>query len=137
MKSVAPPRPSVFARVTAFSLECPHCCTLDVVRTGRRWGSPNFNPLTNRWICRACRRLFAVGLAVRPVSPTGNRSPKAVVPLDCLPQPDQRAALWQLQNRALVRKTAHRSGNPVNLLGCPCLDREDVDPDCPFHAGYQ
>lgn len=135
MKSTTFPRPYVYARVAAFSLECPSCGAVDTIRTGgRRWRSANFNPLTCRWFCRSCRRLFAVGLAVWPVAPTGNRSQRWAMPLDCQPKPDQFSALRQLHNRALVRKTPRRCRDSINLMDCPCLDREDIDPACPFHA---
>jgi hypothetical protein len=134
------PRRSVFARPIAFDLECPFCGALDVVRGvrggGRRWRSPNFNPMTRRWTCRHCRRLFAVGLAVWPVARTGNRPGRGTLrvtePLDTRPKPEHRAPLRELYG--LVRQSAHRRGAPVNLMGCPCLDRDDVDPACPFHA---
>jgi hypothetical protein len=131
------PRPYVFARATAFSLECPYCGAVDVVRGsgGRRWRSPNFNPVTRRWQCRQCRRLCAIGLAVWPVAPTGNhlrREARGLGPLDADPKPGQVKRLRELHG--IVRRSAHQRNGPVNLMGCPCLDRDDVDPACPFHS---
>lgn len=136
MKS-AQPRPYVFARVLAFDVECPSCGTIAKVRGGgRRWRSPNFNPVTRRLACRSCRRLFAVGLAIWRVARTGNRPGRGrqrqPAPMDCQPKPEQLAALRS--DYGLVRQPPHRRATPINLIGCPCLDREDVDPACPFHS---
>jgi hypothetical protein len=119
-----------------FALECPDCGTVDLVRDGgRRWRSPNFNPVTRRWMCRHCRRLFAIGLAVWPVAHTGNRPRRGnrqpPWPPDTQSKPEHWPALRQLYGA--VRQPARR-GALVNLMDCPCLDRDDIDPACPFHG---
>jgi hypothetical protein len=122
----------VFARPVAFDLECPDCGTLDVVRAGRGRWSANFNEITHRWMCRGCRRLWMIGLAVWPLRRTGNRQRGPARPLDVRPTDKQLLDLPQLYG--VVRQQRYRRGAPVNLVGCPCLDRDDLDPACPFHG---
>jgi hypothetical protein len=125
----------VFARPLAFDLECPTCGTVDVVRHGRPWWRTRasaFNPITHRWRCRTCRQIFAVGLALWPVSRTGNRRPKGVGrPPDTRPSLNQISVLNEL--RGVVRKQTRSLRDPVNLL-CHCLDRDDFDPARPWHG---
>jgi hypothetical protein len=123
-------RRHTFARVTAFDLQCPHCGTVDSVGPSRRpWKTHGtFNPVTSKWRCPSCRRILVIGVAAWRPQRTGNRQRGVARPADTIPTPVQLVEL-----RGLVRPETRRRGDPVNLI-CNCLDRDDVDPACPFHG---
>lgn len=114
-----------FARLTAFDLACPRCGTVDSVSCLRPWWKKktNFDPWRSRWRCRVCRRVFAVGLALWPVSRAGNR-PREARPADTIPTMQQLLGL-----KLLAERGWH---DPVNLI-CECLD-EKRSITCPLHA---
>lgn len=64
----SPPR--TFARVRGFDLACPNCGAVDVVPPSSGpalvEGHECFDWWRSRWRCRACRRVFAVGLVLWP-----------------------------------------------------------------------
>ena len=74
-RAPAPPR-HTFARVVGFDVACPNCGAVDAVRSasGLPWwkGTKCFDWWRSRWRCRACRRVFAVGLVLWPTP----RSPR-------------------------------------------------------------
>jgi hypothetical protein len=73
-----------------------------------------------------------VGLALWPVSRTGNRLPRGVGrPPDTIPTDQQLNELNRLHG--VFRKQKRSFGDPVNLV-CQCLERDDADPACPWHG---
>ena len=130
-----PSRRRVFARVLSFDLECPHCGTIDCVRTRSRlpWlnASPRFHIFRSRWRCRACRRVYAVGLALWPASRAGNRPRGDRRPLDTRPSLTQIMQMRQVLG--LVRGQSRGWHDEVNLI---CICGADADgehtPDCPL-----
>ena len=139
MKSFTPTleRRHVFARPISFDLECPHCGSVDSIGRSRRpWKTfGHYNPITSKWLCPTCRRLFKIGLAIWPVSRTGNRQRGIARSADTIPSERELQSLRQLSG--IVRVQSRGRGAPVNLIACPCLDRDDFDPACPFHAGEE
>jgi hypothetical protein len=113
-----------FARLTAFDLACPQCGTVDSVSCLRPWWKrkTNFDPWRSRWRCRACRRVFAVGLALWPVSRAGNR-PREARPTDTIPTTQELLGLQLVAERGW--------NDPVNLT-CECVD--SASPACPLHG---
>ena len=88
-----------FARLSAFDVACPNCGTVDSVSAVRPWWrrkAKNFDPWRSRWRCRACRRVFAVGVVFWPVSRAGNR-PRESRPADTIPSKQE---LLGLQSRS-------------------------------------
>ena len=128
-------RRRVFARVLSFDLECPHCGTIDCVRATSRlpWlnASPRFHIVRSRWRCRACRRVYAVGLALWPVRRAGNRPRGDRRPLDTRPSLTQIMQMRQVLG--LVRGQSRGWHDEVNLI-CICGADEDSEhtPDCPL-----
>jgi hypothetical protein len=114
-----------FARVAAFDVACPRCGTIDCVSSARPWWKrkTNFDPWRSRWRCRVCRRVFAVGVVLWPVSRAGNR-PRESRPLDTIPTKQELLGLLQAADRGW--------SDPVNLI-CTCAseDRRHA-PDCPL-----
>ena len=114
-----------FARLTAFDVACPNCGTVDCVSSLRPWWKrkANFDPWRSRWRCRVCRRVFAVGVVLWPVSRAGNR-PREGRPLDTIPTKQELLGLRQVAERGW--------GDPVNLA-CTCARaNEGHAPDCPL-----
>lgn len=123
-----------FARVLDFDVVCPQCGTIDCVRSRSRlpgWKARlRFNPITARWQCRACRRIYAVGLAVWPVRRTGNVPRDFGQPVDTVPNEFQRADLHELYG--IVRAESRGWRDPVNLIcTCPAFEGKHA-PDCPL-----
>ena len=114
----------VFARLSAFDLACPQCGTVDSVSSLRPWWKrkTNFDPWRSRWRCRACRRVFAVGLALWPVSRAGNR-PREARPADTIPTKQELLGLQLVAERGW--------NDPVNVT-CECVD--NASPACPLHG---
>jgi hypothetical protein len=101
-----------FARLTAFDVACPTCGTVDCVSAQRPWWKrkTNFDPWRSRWRCRTCRRVFAVGVALWPVTKAGGR-PRERRPADTIPTTPELLGL---------QLAAERGWNdPVNLT-CEC-----------------
>ena len=117
-----------FARLTAFDVACPQCGTIDSVSRLRPWWKrkANFDPWRSRWRCRTCRRVFAVGLALWPVSRAGNR-PREARPVRHDPHASR--SCWGF--RLLVERGW---GDPVNVT-CECVDGQS-SPACPLHASH-
>ena len=123
-QSRSQPGRRTFARLTAFDVACPQCGTVDSVSSLRPWWKrkTNFDPWRSRWRCRTCRRVFAVGLALWPVSRAGNR-PREARPLDTIPTPPELLGL---------QVAAERGWNdPVNLV-CECVGSNAAE--CPLHG---
>jgi hypothetical protein len=121
------PQPSrrTFARLSAFDVACPNCGTVDCVQQGRLWWKrkTNFDPWRSRWRCGVCRRVFAVGVVLWPVSRAGNR-PREGRPADTIPSPQELLGLLQVTERGW--------NDPVNLT-CTCGRRGDGHaPQCPL-----
>jgi hypothetical protein len=114
-----------FARLTAFDVACPQCLSIDSVSCLLPWWKrkANFDPVRSRWRCRVCRRVFAVGLALWPVSRAGNR-PREQRPADTIPTGQELMGLLLVAQRGW--------GDPVNLT-CECEDGP-ASPACPLHA---
>ena len=113
-----------FARLTAFDVACPQCGTVDSVSSVRPWWKrkTNFDPWRSRWRCRTCRRVYAVGLALWPVSRAGNR-PREARPIDTIPTKQELLGL---------QLAAERGWNdPVNLT-CECVGSASAA--CPLHG---
>ena len=102
-----------FARLSAFDVACPQCGTVDSVSCLRPWWKrkTNFDPHRSRWRCRTCRRVFAVGLALWPVSRAGNR-PREARPTDTIPTKQELLGLQLVAERGW--------GDPINLV-CQCV----------------
>ena len=115
-----------FARLTAFDVACPQCGTVDSVSCLRPWWKrkTNFDPHRSRWRCRTCRRVFAVGLALWPVSRAGNR-PREARPVDTIPTKQEFLGLQLAAER-------RGWGDPVNLT-CECMDGR-LSLACPLHG---
>jgi len=127
---IRPVRRHVFARVLSFDLECPHCGTIDAVRTGRR-APPRFHMVRSRWRCRACRRIYSVGLVVRPVRRAGNRPYNDGQPPDTTPTDDQMRQLQQVLGE--TRGESVGWYDAVNLICiCGAEARGDHTHDCPL-----
>jgi hypothetical protein len=116
-----------FARLTAFDVACPQCGTVDSVSSLRPWWKreTNFDPWRSRWRCRRCRRVFAVGLALWPVSRAGNR-PREARPADTIPTKQELLGLMLVADRGW--------GDPVNVT-CECVEGAS-SPACPLHATH-
>jgi hypothetical protein len=87
----------------------------------------------SRWRCRACRRVYCVGLALWPARRTGNRLRYADGrPVDTIPSRAQIDGLNELYG--LVRAQSRGWRQPVNLI-CTCGVSVDDDhrPDCPLN----
>ena len=113
-----------FARLTAFDLACPNCGTVDCVSAVRPWWrrKTNFDPWRSRWRCRSCRRVFAVGIALWPVSTAGNR-PREGRPVDTIPTKHELLGLQQTAQRGWC--------DPVNLTR-DCVGTDSSG--CPLHG---
>ncbi len=129
-----PPHTCTFARIVGFDLSCPNCGTVDCVRSasGLPWwkGTTHFDSWRSRWQCRACRRVYVVGLALWPARRAGNRPRPDGRPIDTIPD---RAQVMQLREvHGLVRTQSRGWHEPVNLI-CTC-DRGDDEHrlDCPL-----
>jgi hypothetical protein len=120
------PQPArrTFARLTAFDVACPNCGTVDCVQRGRLWWTrkTNFDPWRSRWRCRVCRRVFAVGVVLWPVSRAGNR-PREARPADTIPTKQELLGLLQVAERGW--------NDPVNLT-CECMGTSSAG--CPLHG---
>ena len=78
-----------FARVQAFTAECPHCGAVSAVRAANQHGSTApaiYDPRTARWTCRECGRTYVVGLLAWPC-PRGQGA--QAPPDDQIPGPRQ------------------------------------------------
>jgi hypothetical protein len=126
-QSRSQPRRRTFARLTAFDVACPQCGTVDTVSSLQPWWKrkTNFDPHRSRWRCRTCRRVFAVGLALWPVSRAGNR-PREARPVDTIPTKQELLGLMLIADRGW--------GDPVNLTS-ECADGQS-SPACPLHAPH-
>jgi hypothetical protein len=129
----APPR-RTFARVVGFDLACPNCGAVDAVRSasGLPWwkGTKCFDWWRSRWRCRACRRVFAVGLVLWPTRRAGNRPRGGGQPVDTVPSTVQAGSLQLVYG--LVRTQTRGWYDPVNLI-CTCAsDDHRHAPDCPL-----
>ena len=100
-----------FARLTAFDVACPQCGTVDSVSRLQPWWKrkTNFDPHRSRWRCRTCRRVFAVGVALWPVSRAGNR-PREARPVDTIPTKQELLGLM-LGEEVLERELHARFGH--------------------------
>ena len=132
-----PPPRRTFARVTAFDLACPNCGAVDCVRTasGLPWwkGTEHFNRVRSRWRCRACRRVYVVGLALWPARRSGNRPRGGAIPPDTIPNRAQREQLWLAYG--FVRTKTRGWNDEVNLV-CTCRSVDDDHaPFCPLWEG--
>jgi hypothetical protein len=121
------PQPArrVFSRLTAFDVACPNCATVDSVSCSRPWWKRkvNFDPWRSRWRCRVCRRVFAVGVVLWPVTRAGNR-PREGRPADTIPSKQELLGLLQVAARGW--------NDPVNLT-CTCgRHGADHTPQCPL-----
>jgi hypothetical protein len=116
-----------FARVTGFDLSCPRCGVVDSVSSLRPWWKrkSNFDPWRSRWRCRSCRRVFAVGVVLWPVSRAGNR-PREARPADTIPTPQELLGLQMV---------AERGWNDAVNVTCECVDGLS-SADCPLHAPH-
>lgn len=134
-RRVMPPSPSgTFARLFGFDLACPNCGTADCVRSrsGLPWwkGTRQFDSWRSRWRCRACRRVFAVGLAVWPARRSGNRPRPDGRPVDTIPNQRERNDMRPLYG--IIREESRGWREPVNLIcNCPAFDGEHA-PGCPL-----
>jgi hypothetical protein len=132
----SPPPPSrTFARLVSFDVACPNCGTVDCVRSasGQPWwkGTRGFDLWRSRWRCRACRRIYAVGLALWPVRRAGNRPRPDGRPVDTIPSYAQIEQLNELHG--LVRAQSRGWHEQVNLI-CTCGSvGDDHRPDCPLN----
>ena len=141
-----PPPARTFARLVGFDLACPNCGAVDCVRSasGLPWwkGARRFDSWRSRWRCRACRRVFVVGLAIWPARRTGNAQQRPFDrplndpgrdsrPADTIPSRAQIEELNELHG--LVRAQARGWREPVNLI-CICGSTDDDHrPDCPLN----
>jgi hypothetical protein len=138
-RSTTSPLPRrTFARVWAFDIACPNCGVIDCVRTrvGRPWwkDTNHFHRWRSRWRCRACRRVFAIGLAIWPVRRAGNRPAKGcTMPSDRLPTLRELQQLRDLHALGLVQATTRGLSEPVNVA-CYCEAQQGDDPECPLHG---
>jgi hypothetical protein len=119
-----------FARVTGFDLACPNCGTVDCVRSpsGQPWwkGTRHFDGWRSRWRCRACRRVYAVGLALWPTRRAGNRPRAGGRPCDTIPSVAQAGQLGFVQTKS---RGWHEE---VDLI-CTCDSGDDDHaPFCPL-----
>jgi hypothetical protein len=109
--------------VNGFDLECPHCGVVDCVHFGRPWRKhqKHFDGWRHRWKCRACRRVFAVGLAIWPVrrapSPRGHR------PVDTIPTRSELHGLRLAYDRG--------PDDPTNIA-CDCFGTDTSE--CALHG---
>ena len=130
---LAPSR--TFARVLGFDLACPNCGAVDCVRTssGVPWwkGTRQFHPWRSRWRCRACRRIYAVGLALWPVRRAGNFTQLGGTPVDTRPNVQQAMELRTLYGH--VQRKTRGWYEEINLV-CDCEAGPDGvhATDCPL-----
>jgi hypothetical protein len=113
-----------FARLTAFDVACPRCGTVDSVSCLRPWWKrkANFDPWRSRWRCRTCRRVFAVGVVLWPVSNAGGR-PRESRPADTIPTTQELLGLQLVAERGW--------NDPVNLT-CECSGTDSTA--CALHG---
>ena len=114
-----------FARLVAFDVACPQCGAVDSVNSVRPWWKrkANFDFWRSRWRCRVCRRVFAMGVVLWPVTKAGNR-PREARPSDTIPTRAELLGLLQVE--------ALGWNDPVNLA-CECEAPSWVG-DCPLHG---
>lgn len=144
-----------FARIDRFTLECPRCGQISqahfdravsMVRrqqanqhrpdstrhTGNKGGKRLiYNPLTSRFQCPACGRVFGVGLLLYPVA----HRVASRQPVDTRPTYQQLMDIRRLSGGFLVDK-ALRGEESVNIfveLPCLCPDRGSSR-ICPVHG---
>jgi hypothetical protein len=114
----------IFARVSVFDLSCPSCGAVDSVSSRRPWWKrkANFDPWRSRWRCRVCRRVFAVGVVLWPVSRAGNR-PREDRPVDTIPSKQELLGLHLAVERGW--------GDALNLT-CECIGTDSTA--CALHG---
>jgi hypothetical protein len=114
-----------FARLRSFDLSCPRCNTVDSVSALRPWWKrkANFNPWRSRWECRSCRKVFAVGVVLWPVSRAGNR-PREDRPIDTIPTKQELLGLQLAVERGWT--------DAVNVVACECIGTDSTA--CALHA---
>jgi len=122
-RSPQPQRRRFFARLTSFDLQCPECGEVDVVRHTPPWWrrKKTFDGWRHRWRCRACRRVFAVGLAIWPVSRAP--SPRGHRPFDTIPTRSELHGLRLAYNRG--------PDDPTNIA-CDCFGTDTSE--CALHG---
>lgn len=116
-----------FAHVLTLDLACPHCGTVYGAPYGRpksaahhaRHRSPvyGYNPVTGRFTCRTCERVYLVGVLFWRVSPRAKR------PADTVPTSPEAVALrrqlegtWQGRSRVLEVAPSERRGQVNRLI---------------------
>ena len=93
--------------------------------------SPRFHIFRYRWRCRACRRVYTVGLVLWPATRAGNFPRGGGRPPDTFPSVLQCMQMREILG--LIRQQSCGWHQEVNLI-CICGADEDTDhtPDCPL-----